>query len=186
MPFPSQALEDFCSNVAILIEAPREGRTCHRDGFCQCEIYRAIQYAPIAQQSQLASGIFWGVWVDQILFYVLIEGGIRGQPDCALYERFREAYPFPKFYSHTRPGHASPYGLLADNRDYTRPTRELLIEDKQGFWGEVSEFLDSLGRHDVRASAEDAFREDLGLRFPRNAAIFSQRSRPNHSMQWTG
>ena len=167
MPFPSPALSDFCEHVRVLILAPRQERTAHRDGFCQCEVYRSIEYAPPNQQAQLASGLFWAVWIDQVLYYIAVEGGV---PECAadpaVYEHFRNTYPFPKLYSHVGGGHASPYLLLAEWRPYAGPSRNLLLEDKRAFWGEVAEFLDSEGHGHVRRAAEIAFNEDLQLRFP--------------------
>lgn len=165
--FPSGSLREWCRRIRELLDAPREGRTRHRDGFCQCEVYRAIEYAPAAQRAQLASGIFWSVWIDQVMWYVLVEGGVGGRAaNRELYEAFAALYPFPKLYSHPVPGHASPAWLLAANRSYQLPSRELLLEDKEEFWGDVASWLESIGRSDVRDAAIFAFKEDLGLRFP--------------------
>jgi hypothetical protein len=166
MPFPSQALKDFCSNVDDLFRAPRE-RTTHRDGFCECEVDRAVEYAPPAMQAQLASGLFWAVWIDQVLYYVAEKGGIPACPaDRAVYQRFYTTYRFPKLYSHAGRGHASPYWLLADQRPYATPTTDLIMEDKREFWGEVDDFLEHEGHAVVKDAALTAFREDLALRFP--------------------
>lgn len=167
MPYPSEVLGEWCKRIRELMDAPREGKTGHRDGFCQCEVFRAIEYAPAEQQPQLASGIFWSVWIDQVMWYVLVEGGVQGcHPDRSLYEEFIKRYPFPKLYSHPVPGHASPAWLVAANRGYATPSRELLLEDKEEFWGEVASWLDSTARCDVSNAAVSAFKEDLGLRFP--------------------
>lgn len=167
MPFPSDQMREWCRRIRELLDAPREGRTGHRDGFCQCEVYRAIEYAPAGQQAQLASGVFWSVWIDQVMWYVLVEGGVEGcYADRNFYEEFIKRYPFPKLYSHPVPGHASPAWLLAANRSYPIPGRSLLREDKREFWGEVAAWLDSIERSDVKDAAIFAFKEDLGLRFP--------------------
>jgi len=185
MPYPSEAMFKWCENVRRLWwEQRRIGQT-REDGFCRCQIGHAIERATDArEQAQLCSGLFWSIWIDQVLYDVC--GSRQG-----LYERFRWLYPFPKLYSHTGPGYASPAVLLApppevpaegppgfpedidwgeakhDEGDrYERPGRELLLEDKREFWGEVAGWLKEVGEETVRQAAQDDFRKDLGERFP--------------------
>jgi len=166
MSFPSDSLRMWCANVEWLrreLEKTYPGQI-RQDGFCQCGVGLAISKALPDQQAQLCSGLFWSVWIDQVLFTV-------SHPE--LYVAFRRLYSFPKLYSHPEPGcHASPAFLLKppDNREgkewqYERPNRGLLLEDKEDFWGEVGAWLKDVGQENTRQSAESEFRKDLHERF---------------------
>ncbi len=171
MPFPSETLRAWCENVQELIDAPREDRCSYTDGLCQCEVDTAIMYAPQDQRAQLASGLFWSVWIDQVLWDVL------GGQGAALYDDFASRCPFPKLYSHPTPGYASPYFIISRDRQYPIPTRELLLEDKQEFWGEIAQWLTNEADVLVTQMAEQTFRLDLEERFgPEFAYLFEEQN----------
>ena len=172
MCFPSESLRAWCANIERLrLELAKSPRESHRaavreDGFCECGVGVVISSAPWRQQAQLCSGLFWSIWIDQVLFTV---------SPRELYDRFRDPklYLFPKLYSHTGPGHASPALLLRPRDDfvderwqYERPSQELLVEDKKDFWGEVAAWLSHVGAENRRQTAEAEFRADLRQRFP--------------------
>jgi hypothetical protein len=164
MVFPSKALNDWCKNVQALINSSRNHRPSNSDGFSQSEVFKAVEFAPIEQRAQLLSGLFWSVWIDQVMYYILVENS----KDKTLYETFRGIYPFPKLRSHPSCGQASPSWLMGDDeigRGCPKPNEELLLEDKKEFWGEISDWLTSIDRSDVKDLAEGAFKEDLRIRF---------------------
>lgn len=166
MSFPSRAIKSWCKNIQKLIDSPRKNKTTYNDGFCMCEVEKAILYAPGDKQAQLTSGLFWSVWIDQVMYYVLIDGGVNGfLPEPELYRKFRSIYCFPKFYVHSGPGHSSPHFLLGDNQHYQKPDEYLLKEDKNDFWCEVKKWLMSIHRDDVVNAVISAFREDIENRF---------------------
>ena len=158
MPFPSEALRAWCRNVEELRERMFGLDQAREDGWCQCGIGAAIGRAPVDQQAQLCSGLFWSIWIDQVLYTVSSGEGFYGQT-------FRCTYRFPKLYSHPTPGHASPAFLLSGSSQYERPGRELLLEDKEQFWGEIASWLRHLERQDILLASEAEFREDLRQRF---------------------
>jgi len=167
--YPSKALRDWCRNIQKLVANNNlnTGFTNYNDGFCLCDMDKVINLAPVDQQSQLASGIFWSVWIDQVLYYVLVDGGVEGfERDPKLYQSFRNIYKLPKLHEHFISAHASPSFLLDGNRKYPVPNRMLLLEDKREFWGEISCWLKAIERTDVKDAAERAFKEDLHIRFP--------------------
>jgi hypothetical protein len=162
MPFPSEAMKLWCQNVEKLREALFRQDKAQDDGWCQCQIGEAFSiFCPRDKQAQLCSGLFWSVWIDQVLFTVLPR---------ELYDQFRSIYTFPKLRSHPT-GHASPAFLInppaaADERcQYQRPTRELLMQDKKEFWGEVAAWLRHVGQVNHCDAAEADFKADLGRRF---------------------
>ena len=165
MPYPSDQMREWCRRIHELINVPGRG-TGHTDGFCHCEVHEAIAYAPTPEsQAELAAGLFWRVWIDQILRRILRPGGTVGDP--GFYEELRRLYPLPRLYGHHFGDDACPAIIFTDTyRTYPVPSRELLCEDKREFWGEVAAWLDSIDRSDVRDAATLAFKEDLGLRFP--------------------
>ncbi len=167
--FPSEAIKDWCHNIQKLIDAPREGKTSYDDGFCACEVEKAILYAPHEQQPQLISGLFWSIWIDQVMYYVLVDGGIHGfEPDKELYKKYRSKYRFPKLYVHSGPGHSSPHFLLSQNANYQTPNNELLEEDRRDFWCNVKDWLKGIHRDDVIDAALSAFQDDINTRFNHN------------------
>ena len=168
MPYPSQAmLLLWCRNVEELRREMFKLGKAREDGWCQCQIGEAIgRFCPQDQQAQFCSGLFWSIWIDQVLYSV-------SEKDF-YWPSFYDAYPFPKLHCHATGGHASPAFLLGEpppgtppeDWPYQRPSRELLLEDKKSFWGEIAAWLRHLGRQDVLQAAEDAFKEDLQRRFP--------------------
>ena len=116
-------------------------------------------YAPPDLREQLASGLFWSVWIDQVLWNVLGGGG------TPLYDDFAGRYPFPKLHSHPTPGYASPCFIISGDHQYPVPSPELLLEDKEEFWGEVAQWLESVADILVKETAEAVFRRDLQRRF---------------------
>jgi len=163
MRYPSEALRAWCQNVEKLRQEMSKRGKALEDGWCQCDIGDAIRFCQQSQQAQFCSGLFWSVWIDQVLFTVL-------PPE--LYDQFRSIYRFPKLYSHPTPGHASPAFLIipppaADERcQYQRPTNELLMQDKKEFWGEVAAWLRHVGQVNHCEAAEADFKADLSRRFP--------------------
>ncbi len=162
MPFPSAAMRAWCQNIENLREAMFRLGNAWEDGWCQCQIGEAISgFCPSDKQAQLCSGLFWSVWIDQVLHSV---------SERAFYEeKFRPVYRFPKLYSHTSTGHASPAFLLTseDRRwMYAKPGESVLLEDKREFWGEVSAWLRESGQGHLCEAVEAEFRADLSQRFP--------------------
>jgi len=167
MSFPSDQIREWCKWLWKLLDALGPHVAGRVDGLCQCEVGHMVSFVPLGHRPQFVSGLFWSVWIDQVMWYVLVEGGVRGcYSDRNFYEAFIRRYPFPKLYFHAGDGHASPAWLLAPERSYPGPGRELLLEDKREFWGEVAAWLESVERSDIRDAAVFAFREDLDLRFP--------------------
>ena len=170
MPFPSEAMRAWCHNVEKLRqEMFKLGKACE-DGWCQCQIGEALgRFCRPGQQAQFCSGLFWSIWIDQVLY------SVSPRLDQEFYgQTFRPAYRFPKLFIHPPPGHASPEFLLRESPpgtpredwQYQRPSRELLLEDKKDFWGEIAGWLRHLERQDILQAAEADFKEDLQRRFP--------------------
>jgi hypothetical protein len=163
MPFPSDAMRAWCRSIEDLRQAMCKLGKAGEDGWCQCDIGDAIRFCPQDQQAQLCSGLFWSIWINQVLFTVLPR---------ELYDQFCGIYTFPKLHSHPTAGHASPAFLIsppaaADERcQYPRPTMELLMHDKKEFWGEVAAWLRQNGQVNRCEAAEAKFKADLGRRFP--------------------
>jgi len=167
MGFPSEPLRKWCENINYLIKIQQE----RLEGICECQLPLILEVPglEINQRKQLGSAFFWSVWIDQVMHYVLVDGGVPGvEKDESLYKEFRRLYPFPKLYSHPSPGFASPWSVLVFcERKNCMPNKELLLEDKKEFWGEVAKWLDSIGRSDVKEAAIIAFKEDIEHRhFP--------------------
>jgi len=166
MPYPSQAMRAWCQNVERLRREMFKLGKASEEGWCQCQIGEAIgRFCPRDQQAQFCSGLFWSIWIDQVLYSVSSRDFYDGT--------FRPVYRFPKLFSHPSPGHASPAFLLGEppprapaDWQYERPSTELLLEDKKEFWGEIVGWLRQLGRHDMLQAAEADFKEDLQRRFP--------------------
>lgn len=163
--YPSQAIREWCHNIHILV------KTMHPhsdDGFCQCSVLSAVMKAPDkGSQAQLASGLFWSVWIDQVMYYVLVNGTFApDQKHDQFYSNFRQIYSFPKIYNHSIPGHTSPYWLLMQREKFAAPEHDLLLKDKNEFWGEIESWILSFGKLDLRDLLIAAFKEDLILRFP--------------------
>jgi hypothetical protein len=153
-------MKQWCKNIRDLWDKTHQtghGELAGEYGWCQCDVREAILHAPPDQQAQLVSGIFWSAWIDQVLFSL-------GERE--VYQKFRETYLFPKIYSHAGGGHAAPHVLLgieAKEGNY----QALLHEDKKEFWGEVANYLESIGKHDIVERAEREFINDLTERnFP--------------------
>lgn len=176
MQFPSQRIKDWCNNIQALIDAPRVNKTSKGNGFCGCEFEQAILYAPRNQQAQLTSGLFWSVWIDQVMYYVFVDGGIVNFPqEIELYEKFRSIYCFPKLYVCSGRGYLSPHILFDNNYRYLKPDRELLEEDKKEFWNdEVKKWLTNIHRGDVIVALVSAFKEDITKRFENNYGFLSE------------
>lgn len=172
MAYPSQALQDWCRNIQKFIDVAADNGlsgTAYRDGFCECtaQNFKLILSVSQDETAQLISGLFWSVWIDQVMFYILIDGGISTmKPDKSLYAEFRSLYTFPKLHSHPGRGEGSPVWFLLRNRGCKLPDSTLLLEDKKEFWGEVADWLDYRGKSDVKLAALTAFKEDLKIRFP--------------------
>lgn len=172
---PSKALKEWCHHINKLALL-QEGR---HDGFCACGVCSALRSEPATQQAQLVSGLFWSAWIDQVLYWLLVDpqtGRQRNptQAEPSFYEKFRFAYPFPKIHSHAGRGQAPPWILLSTEHAQSLgiaqpclPSTELIKEYKRKFWDdEVACWLESCGRRDVSAAAESTFREDVVERFP--------------------
>lgn len=165
MGFPSEPLKKWCKNINYLIKVQLE----RLEGICECQLLLILEVPglEVSQRKQLGSAFFWSVWIDQVMYYVLVDGGVPGiEKDESLYKEFRRLYPFPKLYSHPSSGFASPGSVLAFCEGKScMPDRELLLEDKKEFWGEVAKWLDSIERSDVKEAAIKAFKEDIELRY---------------------
>jgi len=169
MPYPSQAMRTWCENVEKLRQEMFRLGKAREDGWCQCQIGEALgRFCPQDQQAQFCSGLFWSIWIDQVFYSVSRHLGQE------FYEQtFRPTYRFPKLFSHPTPGHASPAfllseppGMLAQDWRHQRPSRELLLKDKEEFWGEVAGWLQQVERQDILQAAETDFKDDLQRRFP--------------------
>ena len=152
MVFPSPPLKAWCKNIQKLVDAPRPHKTAYADGFCQCELASAILRAPPKGQAQLASALFWSFWVDLVMCHV---AGPR------FYGEFRKMYSLPRLHFHPGLGTACPAWVLREDQPYPVPSPELLFVDKQEFWGEIADWLDSVARSDVKKKAIAAFEEDV-------------------------
>ena len=168
MAFPSETMRRWFENVERLRAELAKIGHAGEDGFCECpnEVGYALTKTRLSrdQQVELCAGLFWSVWIDQVLFTVCPR---------ELYERFRQVYRFPKLHRHVGRGHASPACLIEPPGDtsnelwaFERPSRDLLLEDKRDFWGEVAAWLTEVGAEGVRQAAEEEFRKDLRERFP--------------------
>jgi hypothetical protein len=179
MPFPSDAIRIWCENIERLRAEQERTRHAREDGFCQCpdEIGIAISLAPRDQQAQLCSGLFWSIWIDQVIYAVSRVGP-------GFYPLFRHVYRFPRLYGHPvgLQGYASPACLIEppgntcdDRWRFERPNPELLLEDKREFWGEVAAWLSDVCAGEVREAAEEEFRRDIRERFqPGFEFLFSE------------
>lgn len=170
MKFPSEDLKNWCREIQNLIDAPRERKT--GIGFCACEIEEAILYAPENMQAQLTSALFWSIWIDQVMYFILLDGGVKPYlrkyfppAENQLYDKFRSLYPFPKLNIHGGAGQVSPGYLLSEQRHFQKPDIKLLSEDRKEFWGEIKNWLKSIQREDIINAMICAFREDVKLRF---------------------
>lgn len=144
-----------------MLDTPVAHPVAYRNGFCQCEVDHVVSFAgpehggSAEAMADFAAAFFWSVWIDQVMFYV------SGHDD---YSEFRSLYPFPKLYSHHTGAHNPPASLIVGEHTYPLPCRVLLLEQKKDFWGEVSSWLDSSHRSELRRAAISAFKEDLRLR----------------------
>jgi len=155
LQYPSDNLKKWCIEIKKLIDWYG-----HHKGFSQSDTSEVIKLLDKKQQqAQLCSGLFWSVWIDQVLFRVLSQD--------KQYPRFRKFYPFPRLYtSNTTKEYESPVWLIDAERSYKVPGRKLLLEDKNDFWGEVASFLKIVMGKEVVDAATGIFREDLRERFP--------------------
>jgi len=165
MRYPSEAVVAWCQNIENLREAMFRLGKAGEDGWCQCQIGEAIAaFCPPDKQAQLCSGLFWSVWIDQVMHSVCEESFYKKQ--------FRPTYRFPRLHSHffsEDAPDASPAFLLtcADPQwVYAKPDERLLFEDKRAFCGEVSAWLQSTEQAHLCQAAEAKFRSDLSQRFP--------------------
>lgn len=167
MLFPSDSLAGWCRRLRELRDGTFEGEEGHVDGFGESEIPRIMECVSPDDRREFANCLFWGVWIDQVMWRVLMGGHVEGDDDGhRLYHEFIRRYPFPKLYRQGGVGHASPALLLAPDHGYEVPGRRLLLEGLREFWGEVAAWLDSIHKPDVRQDVESAFREDIGARVP--------------------
>ncbi len=167
MPFPSKDIKDFCKEVINLTNV--KDIKCFGDGnFCSCIFETAIGHAPPNDQGDLVNGLFWGIWTDQLMYYILIDGGIPElSKEPEFYHLFREKYPFPALYIHQTTNVAPPGWILSSDRKYMLPADDLLKSGRKEFLGEVENWLLSVNREDVRSALNNAIVEDLKVRiFP--------------------
>jgi hypothetical protein len=177
MTYPSEAMREWCRRIRRPLDGPRQCKVGSDDGLCQHDWNVALKAEPQERQAKFVGALFWAVWIDQVMWHVLVEG--RGQGCAAnreLYEEFIRRYPFPKLYSSIDRGHARPFCFVPAyfvpaHCDYQTPDRELLLELKRTFWGEVAFWLGSIGRPDVTDAAVSAFKEDLRLQFPQELSF---------------
>jgi len=154
------------------LDAPRQCKVGSFDGLCQHDWNVVLQREPLGSQAEFAGALFWAVWIDQVMWHVLVEGKVKGcDANRGLYEEFIRRYPFPKLYSSTYDGHARPPYFIQENREYRTPDSELLLALKGTFWGEVASWLESIERSDVRDAAVAAFKEDLRSQFRQELAF---------------
>lgn len=168
--YPSEDLKNWCTQIKNLWV--NTSKTRHTElygdfGWCECEAQAAILKAPTLKQKKLlASGLFWSVWIDQVIYTVTKKQNENLFLNENLYEQFREKYPFPKVYSHSSAGHTIPYIILGNNCDYT-PDLSMLIEFKNDYWGEIENYFLDLGEWNLVYYAKLEFENDLAERgFP--------------------
>lgn len=177
MTFPSGYLKRwFAFFNPLLQEEDNPYRTAHhRDGFCECEIKDAVNYGsyvleypmpgfcePVVKggdvflraseyQKHMMVSFFWGNWIDEVLQFKAGE---------EVYEEFSQMYPFPKLYCHHGPWGWPVKSLLCEMHIQIEEEllRCLLKEYKDIFWGDVSAWLESTGRKDIRDKAINAFK----------------------------
>lgn len=174
MKFPSDGIKDWYININKLIinlGVELRGEEFGSE-FCECELEKIVQSYPKKEQADLVNGFFWSVWIDQVMYYVVLDGGVRPylrhsfvSKNRELYFNFRELYSFPKIHNHSGGGQITPQMLLNSNMNYEKPNAVLLLNGKKTFWGEVKNWLKSIKRDDIINQMILAFREDVKIRF---------------------
>jgi len=127
---------------------------------------------PSSQQQDLVNGLFWSLWIDQVFYYVTMDGGVRPYlrssfygTNANLYQEFRNKYPFPKIHAHSGGGQMSPKTLFHKQFSYSIPTKKQLLEGRKDFWGEIKDWLKFIKREEIIIQIICAFREDINERF---------------------
>ena len=166
MSYPSSSLEHWFSSVFDLwLDMSKKKEEYDNYGWCECGIFHAILKEPnIIRRHNLASSIFWSVWIDQVIYTIT-----RGK-DESIYEKFRSKYPFPKVHSHSSNGYTTPYFILEFNlgdSDFYPPDIDLLLEYKEEFWNEIADYFKSIDKKELVEKAILEFKNDLAERgFP--------------------
>lgn len=173
MNYPSEDLNKWFRELSDFLSTVFSEETAER--FCQCGVYKIREEMPSEEAaSDFFNGLFWSLWVDQTMHYVLVgrgsgSSGLNSEEAKELYSSFRSVYPFVKMESHGSPGMASPGWLL---RDFSQPSPAQLKDGKEDFWGNVSSWLKSQNKEGVVSACEKAFKEDLEERvFPKGIGL---------------
>jgi predicted DNA-binding transcriptional regulator YafY len=153
-----------CAEVEAIVHTPWDRKTTYEDGLCHCEIDRLCDWI----RDQFICRLFWSVWIDQVLFYILVEGKGAVAAEPQLYEAFRENFRFPKFHPHSSSRHESPSSLFRTegNNHGASCHPSLMNAAKDEVWGSVAQWLDTDGHQLVKEAVETEFVRDMHLRFP--------------------
>lgn len=169
--FPGTEMERWCDLARELVGALNPGQ----EGLREHHIWRIAGKLPGSPSEGYPLGktgpraiipaLFWGAWIDQVLYFVLVDRRMRSQPhgeDC--YLEFRRRYPFPALRDNAGRAYLSPAVILQ-----VRPVDpRTLKEVRREFWDqEVAEWLSAESDYFmVRMVAEKMFRLDMQERFP--------------------
>ena len=179
MSYPSDDLRKWFDGLELLNK-----HTKILPQICQCGVFPLIKkyLKNDEHKKNLLNGLFWSIWIDQVIYSVLVDTrclesvNIRRKfnikKDEELYNKFRKFYPFIKINSHCGMGQANPAWLITKNfhnEDCPLPENKLLLEGKKDFWDNVSDWFDCIKKSDIKESIIAAFKEDLKLRFPKEA-----------------
>lgn len=162
--YPGPEMREWCAACVGLMEivSPSRGFLTERS------LARIAREAGPRGADGVVPALFWGAWIDQVLYYLLADRRFSRRRESGLYESFREAYPFPRLLDHSGYTFASP--ALALERP--RPDQRLLEDTGRQFWyGEVSPWLvrragEKWDGEGLAGEAVELFRRDLLERFP--------------------
>jgi len=158
-------IKAWCDNINRFMEIINPGRGYITESNLNRVFKGRIKLIQNPQQEkELAAALFWSVWIDQIMYFILVDKRFYGFPrNAGCYDKFRRLFSFPKLYENSGHSFLSPFVIL----DTCPCEAKLLLEDKKEFWeDEVAKWLVEEGYASVKENAERMFGLDLQERFP--------------------
>lgn len=169
MNFPSKEMSEWLSFIFNLINE----KTGRNGEVCIGQVHSLIEDFPPEKQKSIISELTWSVIIDQQFNYVLVDGAVEFDVDNEttdlqeekFYNYYYKFYSFPKLKEHLTVHHISPYYIKEEyvmEKQYINiiPDNDYLLKDKEKYWGEISDWLCSMGLNKLRDCFIAAFKID--------------------------
>ncbi len=158
MAYPNGVVATFVDNLHnISKNLEKSGLFRKSDGFCKEDINKILALDITAEEKMnLSNGIFWVIWVEQIMKRVC---------DLKTYREFKQIFKYPSYFEGESCENINNPQLVISGRLSSTPDLNLLKAGKDAFWGDVKAWLKYEGNNELVDKAEKAFKKDLNIRF---------------------